>query len=355
MEGNLHRKKRVTIKSVAREAGVSTQTVSRVINNRPDVAPETRQRVQEIIDKLGYHPSAVARSLIQQRSFTLGVITFGLQHVGPSRTLNGITYQAETRGYALLLNELAEYELDDIQSVIPGILARHVDGIIWAVPEVGDNFSWLEEGSFEFPVPIIFLMAGSGTNLPSVQIDNYAGGCLATRHLLDQGYRSIAHIRGPLDWWVAEQRMSGWRDSMEQAGIPVSENHWVEGTWSAASGERAIKKLFAQYSEMDAVFVANDQMSLGVLKGAHERQLEIPKDLGIVGFDGIPESINYWPPLTTIYQDLHQLGRTAVEELIKIIDAQNRGEASHEPQRLLFQPELVVRASTRQESTPHQN
>lgn len=354
MEGNLHRKKRVTIKQVAQEAGVSTQTVSRVINNRPDVAPETRKNVQDVIEKLGYHPSAVARSLIQQRSYTLGVITFGLQYIGPSRTLNGITHQAETKGYAILLNELAEYELDDIQSVIPGILARHVDGIIWAVPEVDDNLSWLKESDLEFPVPIVLLTTGSETKLPSVQIDNYEGGCMATRHLLEQGYRSIAHIAGPLDWWVAQRRMDGWRDTLEKAGLSISANHWEEGTWSAASGERAMIELFAKYPEMDAVFVANDQMSLGVLKAAHERQLNIPKDLGVVGFDGIPESINYWPPLTTIYQDLHQLGCTAVEELIKIIEGQNQGVEPDEPNQLLYQPELIVRASTKQESAVHQ-
>jgi LacI family transcriptional regulator len=138
------------------------------------------------------------------------------------------------------------------------------------------------------------------------------------------------------------------------AGLPVSEDQWVEGTWSSASGKRSINKLFAQFPEMDAVFVANDQMSLGVLEGAHERQLEIPKDLGIVGFDGIPESAYYWPPLTTIYQDQHRLGCTAVEELIKIIDNQFHGVAEYESNRLLFQPELVVRASTQQESSLHQ-
>jgi DNA-binding LacI/PurR family transcriptional regulator len=178
---------------------------------------------------------------------------------------------------------------------------------------------------------------------------------MATRHLLEQGYRSIAHITGPLDWWEAQRRMDGWRDTLQQAGLPPAEDHWVEGTWSAASGERSIKKLFTQYPEMDAVFVANDQMSLGVLKGAHEQQLKIPKDLAIVGFDGIPESTNYWPPLTTIYQDQHQLGCTAVEELIRIIDDQNRGVAEYESKRLLFQPELVIRASTTRVSMLHQN
>jgi LacI family transcriptional regulator len=350
MNRNLHRKKRVTIKRVAQEAGVSTQTVSRVINNRPDVAPDTRQRIKEIIDRLGYHPSAVARSLIRQRSYTLGVVTFGLQYVGPSRTLNGITFQAESKGYALLLNELAEYEVDDFQSVIQGLLARQVDGIIWAVPEVGENLAWLKEVNYEFPIPILFLTIGSHSGISAVAINNYEGGCMATQYLLEQGYRSIGHITGPLDWWEARRRMDGWRDRLESAGISVSDLHWVEGTWSSASGERGMRRLLEQYPEMDAVFVANDQMALGVLKGAHDHQIEIPDDLGIVGFDGIPESAYFWPPLTTIHQDQHQLGCLAVDELVTIIDNQNRPDAKFVPKRILLDPELIVRASTLKEN-----
>ncbi len=346
MESSFHRKKRVTIKSVAREAGVSTQTVSRVINNRPDVAPETRQRVKDIIDRLDYHPSAVARSLIQQRSYTIGVVTFGLQYVGPSRTLNGITFQAESNGYALLLNELTNYEVDDFQSVIQGLLARQVDGIIWAVPEVGDNLSWLTEINLEFPIPIYFLTVGSHSGIPAVSIDNYGGGCLATQYLVGQGYKSIAHITGPLDWWEARRRKDGWQDTLQQAGLPLSDHHWVEGTWSSASGERGIHHLLESYPEMDAVFVANDQMALGVLNGAHQRKIDIPNQLGIIGFDGIPESAFFWPPLTTVDQDQYFLGCTAVEELVNLIDQQNQDVPDPQPKRLLIQPNLIVREST---------
>jgi LacI family transcriptional regulator len=341
-----HRKKRVTIKRVAQEAGVSIQTVSRVINNRPDVAPETRQRIKDIIDQLGYHPSAVARSLSQQRSYTLGVVTFGLQFVGPSRTLNGVTHQAESKGYALLLNELANCEVEEYQAIIQGLLARQVDGILWAVPEVGDNLAWLNEVNYDFSVPILFLTISAHTGIPAVSIDNYKGGCMATQYLLDQGYRSIGHITGPLDWWESHRRMAGWRDKLAQANLPISDQHWVEGDWTSASGDRGIKKLIKQFPGMDAVFVANDQMALGVLKGAHEIGLKIPNQLGVIGFDGIPESAYFWPPLTTIHQDQYQLGCTAVEELINIIDRHHHGEPTYQTKRLLIQPELVVRSST---------
>jgi len=148
--------KRITIKHVAQEASVSTQTVSRVLNDRPDVAPETRQRVKEIIDRLGYQPSALARSLIHQRSYTLGVVTAGLKFIGPSRTLNGITFQAEEMGYALLLKELPGFDTNDVEPILDSLIARQVDGIIWAVPEVGDNRDRVLVRLTELPVPIPF-------------------------------------------------------------------------------------------------------------------------------------------------------------------------------------------------------
>jgi LacI family transcriptional regulator len=153
----MNHNKRATIKQVAKLAGVSTQTVSRVINDRPDVAPETRERVQQVIEKLKYQPSALARSLIQQRSFTLGVVTAGLKFTGPSRTLNGITNKAEELGYALLLEELLQFDTDNIKPLLGNLLARHVDGIVWAVPEVGNNHRWVDEILNDVPVPVVFL------------------------------------------------------------------------------------------------------------------------------------------------------------------------------------------------------
>src|SRR5512143_3396298 len=148
---------RATIKKVASEAGVSTQTVSRVINGRPDVSPETRERVQGVIEKMRYQPSALARSLIQQRSYTLGVVTAGLKHIGPSRTLNGITEAAEQAGDALLLKELPRYDADDIAPIFDALLSRHVDGIIWAVPEIGENREPFSSLPLHLVVPIVYI------------------------------------------------------------------------------------------------------------------------------------------------------------------------------------------------------
>src|ERR671922_2717867 len=175
--------RRPTIKQVAKAAGVSTQTVSRVINDRPDVAPETRERIMTTINELGYQPSALARSLIQQRSYTLGVVTAGLMYIGPSRTLNGITSAAEEAGYSLLLKELPRFDTDDVAPIFQALLSRHVDGIIWAVPEVGENRNWVNQQAFDLRIPIVFLAMEPKENISDVSVDNYLGGRLAISHL----------------------------------------------------------------------------------------------------------------------------------------------------------------------------
>ncbi len=340
------RSKRPTIKQVAKAAGVSTQTVSRVINDRPDVAPETRRRIQQVIDELGYQPSALARSLIQQRSYTLGVVTAGLDYIGPSRTLNGITTQAEKSGYALLLKELSNFTTDDIQSLIQFLLARHIDGLLWAVPEIGDNRNWLETSLDSIPVPTVFITMGSRRGFPIVSVDNRLGGTLATQHLLELGRQHIGHISGPLDWWEARQREQGWEEALQSAGREVTEAHWVEGNWSASSGEAAFQQLLESYPQMDAVFIANDQMALAVLQLANRRELRIPRDLAVVGFDNIAEAAYFYPSLTTINQDQHELGCRAVQELVKLIEAVQTGNLTIEPKSILLTPELIVRDSS---------
>src|SRR5258706_2949985 len=201
---------RSTIKEVASVAGVSIQTVSRVINERPDVSPETRKRVQDVINKLSYQPSALARSLIQQRSYTLGVVTAGLKYIGPSRTLSGIASAAEEAGYSLLLKELPSFDTHDITPIFQALLSRHVDGIIWAVPEIGENRQWVNNPPSDVEVPLVYLTMEPQENISVVSIDNYLGGRMAMSHLLEQGYRRIGHISGPLDWWESRQRMAAW-------------------------------------------------------------------------------------------------------------------------------------------------
>jgi LacI family transcriptional regulator len=337
--------KRSTIKQVAKAAGVSTQTVSRVINERPDVAPETRARIQHVIEELDYRPSALARSLIQQRSFTLGVVTSGLKFIGPSRTLNGITSMAEELKYTLLLEELPRFDTEDIKPLFQDLLSHHVDGIVWAVPEVGDNRRWVDEILRDVPVPVVFLTMQPRAGVSIVLVDNYTGGILATRHLLDQGFCHIGHISGPLDWWEARQRKQAWQETLEKSGVEVEDNHWTEGNWSPASGAMAFEQLLQSYPEMDAVFAANDQMALSVLFIANRMGISIPQKLAVVGFDNFAESAYFVPALTTINHNHHELGCRAVQEVVKQIETSRRNEQI-ETQTILLSTELVVREST---------
>jgi LacI family transcriptional regulator len=340
--------KRLTIKEVAHAAGVSTQTVSRVINERPDVAPDTRKNILDIIDQMGYQPSALARSLIQQRSYTLGVVTAGLKFNGPSRTLNGITFQSEKMGYSLLLKELPKYDCNaEIKPILQNLLAHHVDGIIWAVPQIGENRSWLDTNLRDLPVPTVFLTMENHSGLTIVSFDNFLAGKMATEHLLTQGFRRIGHISGPLDWWESRQRKLGWLSALTEANLPVSESFAAEGNWSSASSEIAFKQLISTYSEMDAIFVANDQMALSVSQLlCNDPQYQSGK-LGIVGMDGLPETAYYTPPLTTIVLDQYLLGCTAVEEIVQSIERSRKNDSDEFNTRsIILAPELLVRKSS---------
>lgn len=338
--------KRTTIREVARAAGVSTQTVSRVINDRPDVAPETRQRVLEVIAHLGFQPSALARSLIQQRSRTIGLVTAGLKFAGPSYTLSGITEQAEQMGYALLLKELLDVDSIDVGPILRDIVARQVDGIIWAAPEVGVNRNWLADLLPTLPVPMVFLTMHAVPGVTVVATDNYLGGRLATEHLISCGRRRIGHISGPLVWWEACQRAAGWQDALGAAGLAATDARRAEGDWSSASGEWAFHRLVAQFPEMDAVFVANDQMALSVLLAASRLGRRVPDDLSVVGFDAIPESAYFTPPLTTVRQEPRALGRTAVHHIVRMIEADQGSFAPYPHETVWLKPQLIVREST---------
>jgi LacI family transcriptional regulator len=338
--------KKVTIKDVAAAAGVSHQTVSRVMNNRPDVAKETRRRVRQVIEELDYQPSAIARSLSRQHSHTLGVVTAGLKYIGPSRTLNGIAEQAEELGYGLLLKELPSFNANDIKPILNFLVSRQVDGIIWAVAEIGENHEHLHKLHKELSIPMVFLTMSSREDMFIVAVDNYLGGRKATEHLLEQGCRHIGHISGPLSWWESRQRKAGWHDTLLEAGIPIEEHRWQEGDWSSASGQQAMLKILESFSQMDAVFIANDQMALGALQLACQNGINVPEDIAVVGFDNLPESQYFWPPLTTIRQNLRQLGGTAVSELVRIIEAVRLDEEVLQPKVVTLCPELVVRKSS---------
>lgn len=334
--------KQITIRQVAQQAGVSTQTVSRVLNDRPDVAPETRQRVQAVIDRLGYKPSAIARSLIRRRSQTLGVVIAELGQYGPMRRLVGIEQAANELGYSLHLNLAHGPENIDGDQILDELLSWHVDGIIWAVTEVGDSRNWQKHKVSQLPVPIVFISEQTLNFGPSVSINNRAGGQLATQHLLAQGYQNIGLLSGPLTWVAAKERRFGWQDALQH----YEERQIFEGDWSAASGERGLHQLLNIYPEMDAVFVCNDQMALGALQAAHQLGVRIPQDLGVIGYDNTPEANYFYPPLTTIKHRLSEQGRIAVQRLVELIETGPFPSLETASAITVLNPQLIIRNSS---------
>ncbi|HYF62386.1 MAG TPA: LacI family DNA-binding transcriptional regulator [Herpetosiphonaceae bacterium] len=339
----IQRQQKITIKDIARICNVSTQTVSRVLNNRPDVSPQTREAVEKAIAEMGYQPSALARSLVQQHSSMLGVITAGLRYSGVSQTLNGITEQCEASNYALLLKELPRFDVADITPIIDSLIARHVDGIIFAAPELGENVRTVQAQLPAACPPIVFLKSQPSDRYTTVGVDNYGGARQVVEHLLASGRRRIGLISGPLEWLEARQRHQGWVDALAAAGIAVGDGHWRTGNWSSASGAAAFAELVAGYPDLDAVFASNDQMALGVLHAAAARGLRVPADLAVAGFDDLPESPFFTPALTTVNHPLRELGSLAVKTLLAQLEGADEAAGV---QTISLRTQLVVREST---------
>jgi DNA-binding LacI/PurR family transcriptional regulator len=269
-----------------------------------------------------------------------------LKYIGPSRTLNSVADKADELGYMLLMKELDNFNTNRIDEVIDSLLARQVDGIIWVAPEIGGNHAWVEERMDKIPVPVLFIAMQPRAGIPSVATDNFQGGVIAIQHLLDCGRKKIGHISGPPSWWEADERKRGWHETLDAAGFDTSEQRCAEGNWSSASGEQAFIQLLESFPDMDAVFVANDQMALSVLREACRRGINIPEQLAVIGFDDIAESAFFYPSLTTISQDLQLLGEQAVQNVVEMIQAR-QGNQPVIAQSKFIQPTLVVRESTK--------
>lgn len=337
-------KERVTIQDVAKAAGVSAQTVSRVLNNRPDVSAETRSRIQEIIDNLGYSPNVIARNLSRGRSNTIGVIGHGLIYYGSSSVLTGIEGKINELGFSLTLSLIDIFNRGQVENVLYDLLSRRVEGIIWAVPAIIQNFDWLAEKFSRIETPVVYINKGPTDSDFVSALDNRLGGRLAAQHLMAQGYRRIGIITGPNDWWEAQERLAGWREVVTGAGYSNVDDLIVEGGWDPLSGDVGLQTLFDRDPEVDAVFVSNDQMALGAYQAARRLGMNVPEDLGIVGFDDIPEAAYFYPSLTTIRQDPKELGAMAVDQIISIIQARQNGEVL-DPVISWSEPQLIVRKS----------
>jgi DNA-binding LacI/PurR family transcriptional regulator len=319
-------------------AGVSHQTVSRVINGSAHVRPATRERVLAAMRELDYRPNSIARALVTGRSRTLGVVSFDTTLYGPASTLFGIERAAHEAGYFIVIASLRALDRPSVSEAVERLQLQGVDGILVIVSEQEAAEALL---SAPASVPLVAVEAGPDSGVPVVAVDQRAGAIMATEHLLALGHETVWHVTGPPRSLEAKQRIAGWREALSAAGARVPPA--LIGDWSAHSGYEHGRALSAD-GEVTAVFVGNDQMALGVLRAMHEAGRRIPEEISIVGFDDIPESPYFTPPLTTVRQDFGEVGSRSLRVLVAAVETLRAGEEP--PAGSLVTPELIVRAST---------
>lgn len=319
---------------VAQLAGVSHQTVSRVLHDSPNVKGATRDKVTAAIRQLDYRPNSMARALVTGRSKTLGVVSSDTTFYGPASTLFGISQAAHDAGYAVNVASLRSLNRNMVLGAIERLRDQGVDGVAVIAPlQSGADAFRFVDGEF----PVVVIEAVANPSVPSATVDQRAGAAAATRHLLNLGHRTVWHLAGPTDWQDAEERIVGWRSALEVENAPIVEP--IRGDWSPRSGYEAGEALLSIKS-LTAVFVANDQMALGLLRRLHEAGRKVPCDMSVVGFDDIPEAAYFTPPLTTVRQDFSELGKRCLHALITRIDGEEQQT------RIIVPPELVVRDSS---------
>lgn len=328
-----------TIFDVARLAGVSHQTVSRVINNHASVRDSTRERVRQAVDQLSYRPNAAARAMVGGRSRNLGLITTGSPDYGPTSTVLGLLSAARAADYSISLATAVDTEPESVRAALDLVLGQHVEAVV----VVASRTRILDAvAGLRVSVPVVVIESSGRTARPSLSIDQYEGARIATEHLIALGHRDILHVAGPGDSMDATERVRGWRDTMAERGLVARQP--LEGDWAPASGYAIGELLVGGGSRFSALFVANDQMSLGCIHALAEHGIRVPDDVSVVGFDDIPEAAHFTPPLTTMRQDFRQLGIDILTTVLDVLDDRPDPLVS----RLV--PTLVERRSTRPRS-----
>ncbi|MEV6346851.1 LacI family DNA-binding transcriptional regulator [Actinoplanes sp. NPDC051851] len=319
---------------VARLAGVSHQTVSRVLNDHPNVKEQTRIRVRAAIAELGYRPNRAARALVTGRSQLIGVVARNSTLYGPASMLTEFEQAAADAGFAVSVGSVRELDRDSIGAVVE----RHLDQRVAGLVVIAQTAS-AAEALAEIPadVPVVFIDGDPAGGRALVTVDQVAGARAATRHLLEAGHQTVWHVSGPTDWFDSAGRIQGWRQTLEEAGAEIPP--LLSADWSAAEGYRA-GQMLARMPEVTAVFAANDHLALGVLRALHERGRRVPHDVSLVGFDDVPEAAFFIPPLTTVRQGFGDVARAALTLLL--------GQIHDEPataDQVVVPAQLVVRQS----------
>ena len=296
---------------VARLARVSKMTVSRVLNDHASVSPETRARVLEAIRRLQYRPNTAARTLATRRSLTIGVLASDTSLYGPATCIHAIEHSARDAGYFVSIATVRQDDQRSIQQALETLVAQAVEALVIVTPRASLLVA-IREHIADIPVVVA---GGSPSNaaLLSIPTDQEAGGFEATNYLLSLGHETVWHVAGPDDLYASQARLRGWQSALSKVGAfqpPI-----LQGDWSAASGFAAGNEL-ARQDDVTAVFVANDQMALGLMLALKQSGRRIPEDISVIGFDDVPEAAYFDPPLTTMRLNFEDLGRRTLELLL---------------------------------------
>ncbi len=329
---------RPTIKDVAKRAGVSYQTVSRVINNSQRVSPETQARVNKAIKELGYRPSSIARSMVQGKTFTIGCISPNLTDFVFAKIIDAAQVEARDLGF-FMLTVSAQNE-EEAKALLEEMLRRRVDGLLILNPREDHRYRHLQP-FIKNRIPIVFVK-DKAEDMPvsSVTCDGLKGGYQATKYLLSLGHTSIATITGLLNEEDARERLEGYRRTLSEAGIDERVALIRHGDWTEGSGQRAAKRLVESGASFTAIFAQNDRMAMGAIHTLTTAGLSVPGDVSVIGFDDAPFASFIHPPLTTLHQPMGKLGQKAAQLLAKAIQVPDST-----PKSVQFTPQLIERHS----------
>ncbi len=329
------RPRKPNISDVAQTAGVSYQTVSRVLNNAPDVSAATRERIQQIIKDMGYRRSRTATALSTSRSTAIGILTDGSPRFGPVGTLMALEKLARQKGYFTTVITVEEPYADSIPQALDSLDEIEVDGIIVIAPLLSMAAA-VRSASIQVPVEMIAAGASSTPNLFTYSENQELGARMATQHLIDLGHTDIAHLAGSMDWFDGRVRKAGWEAALRDAGL--SPGLCLEGDWSPAWAYETGLRLVEEGQVPQAIFAASDHTALGLIRALSESGIRVPEDVSVVGFDDVEGSEFFLPPLTTVRQDFSALANASIEVLLGAIEG-------HEVDRAPSEPTLVTRKS----------
>ena len=328
-------RQKIVLRDVAREAGVSAQTVSRVLNDFPMVAPGTRAHVLETIRRMGYRPNPTARALSTGQTRRLGVITADPRSYGPANTVHGINEAAGAQGWSVNVVELRSPDPREIEATIERLTSQAVEGIITIAPYRGVARALVDA---PHRIPMLTIDSSFDDYVPAVSVDEVGGAFRATQFLLELGHKTVWHLAGPVGHIAADERIEGWRKALSAVGAP--EPPLSVGDWSASSGFEYGLSL-ARQSSATALFCANDQMALGAMRALQESGRTIPGDVSVIGFDDIPEAPYLMPPLTTMRSDFSEVGRRCLAIMLELLSGPPKKWVTS-----IVPTELLVRRST---------